>query len=214
MSEDEFSYPGQVPAGLRGAPAYTTAHSCAWRAKDSGSESMVLATSASCGSEGLGFSSSTRSDMRIDLMVWTGVHPLPRESRQIVPCDDTSVGGSARVVVEISTATPHGPSLAGHPPTVTLLTLGCQILVSKLKEGGLNGYSFVAEIETTYVPPAYGVSGGPRNLPLICLMSSPSGQARTPEASASRAMSCSSRLRRLGRFADMVGFPAAWLGVK
>jgi hypothetical protein len=182
MSEDEFSYPGQVPAGLRGAPAYTTAHSCAWRAKDSGSESMVLATSASCGSEGLGFSSSTRSDMRIDLMVWTGVHPLPRESRQIVP--------------------------------VTLLTLGCQILVSKLKEGGLNGYSFVAEIETTYVPPAYGVSGGPRNLPLICLMSSPSGQARTPEASASRAMSCSSRLRRLGRFADMVGFPAAWLGVK
>jgi hypothetical protein len=61
------------------------AQSCAFWANALGSSIIILATSASCGSLGLGDSSNILSDIRAILMVPTGDQPLPRVSRQIAP---------------------------------------------------------------------------------------------------------------------------------
>ena len=39
--------------------------------------------------------------------------------------------------------------------------------------GGLNGYSLGILMSIMYVPPSYGVPGGPLNDPLRCVRSSP-----------------------------------------
>jgi len=46
---------------------------------------------------------------------------------------------------------------------VTLLTLGCHSLVLNSIFGGRKGYSNGILTSITYVPPSYGVSGGPGN---------------------------------------------------
>ena len=56
--------------------------------------------------------------------------------------------------------------------TVWLLIFGCHILVMNLISGGLKGYSFGILISTSYLPPSYGVSGGPTKLPCKFVMSS------------------------------------------
>lgn len=69
----------------RGASAYLIAQSCAMRTKPLGSTNNMLATSASWGSEGLGFSRSMRTERRAVLMVWTGDQLFLSVSRQIAP---------------------------------------------------------------------------------------------------------------------------------
>ena len=50
---------------------------------------------------------------------------------------------------------------------VTELILGCHILVINRTLGGLNGYVSGILISSWYLPPSYGVSGGPAISPLI-----------------------------------------------
>lgn len=57
--------------------------------------------------------------------------------------------------------------------TVWLLTLGCHTLVSNFIIGGRNGYSPGILTSMVYVPPSYGVPGGPLKEPLRCVRSSP-----------------------------------------
>lgn len=57
--------------------------------------------------------------------------------------------------------------------TVWLLTFGCQSLVLKNMTGGRNGYSCGILMSTMYVPPSYGVSGGPGNEASRCVRSDP-----------------------------------------
>ena len=53
--------------------------------------------------------------------------------------------------------------------TVWLLTFGCHTLVSNFIIGGRKGYSPGILISILYVPPSYGVPGGPLNEPLRCI---------------------------------------------
>lgn len=57
--------------------------------------------------------------------------------------------------------------------TVWLLTLGCHTLVSNFIMGGRNGYSPGILTSMVYVPPSYGVPGGPLKEPLRWVKSSP-----------------------------------------
>jgi len=61
----------------------------------------------------------------------------------------------------------------GIKHTVWLLTFGCQSFVSNFMTGGRKGYSWGIFISTTYVPPSYGVSGGPGKEAFRCERSSP-----------------------------------------
>lgn len=58
---------------------------------ESGSVKSILATSASCGSDGFGFSRSILIESRAVLIVWTGDQLVLRISRQIAPLEQILV---------------------------------------------------------------------------------------------------------------------------
>ena len=93
-------------------------------------------------------------------MVRTGDQADDKVSRHMAPCDHTTLalvlGGREGVVL-----------------TVWLLTLGCHTFVSNFIIGGLKGYSPGILTSIVYVPPSYGVPGGPLKEPLRCVRSSP-----------------------------------------
>jgi len=118
----------------------------------------MVATSASCGSFGSGVLRRDCRERRADLMVRTGDQAEPRVSRQIAPCKT-----SVRLLCHRSREGWH---------TVCELTLGCHSRVSNFITGGLKGYSAGILMSTTYLPPAYGVSGGPGKVAFRCVRSS------------------------------------------
>lgn len=90
--------------------------------------------------------------------------------------------------------------------TVWLLTFGCQILVSNFMIGGRKGYSVGIFTSILYVPPSYGVPGGPLKDPLRCVKSSPlpTGSACICDVVSAWISAISLVIRRI-RFVDMVG---------
>jgi len=73
------------------APANLTDHSFALCANFRGSFMSIAATSASCGSFGSGDASSPWIDISAVLSVKTGDHAVDKVSRQIAPCQVTTV---------------------------------------------------------------------------------------------------------------------------
>lgn len=59
-------------------------------------------------------------------------------------------------------------------------------MVVNFMTGGLKGYSFGILIETSYVPPSYGVPDGPLNEPLRFVRLSPTVSAEICEAESAR----------------------------
>lgn len=55
--------------------------------------------------------------------------------------------------------------------------LGCHIFVANFMTGGLNGYSLGIVMLTSYVPPSYGVPGGPGKDPFRFVRLSPTESA-------------------------------------
>lgn len=183
----------------------------------------MLATSASCGSDGLGFSRSILIESRAVFIVWTGDQLVLRISRQIAPWEQMLVNEGEKIVCNRSSQhrsalfpTPHttgivdvwtelavNPGMGGR--TVWLLTFGCQIFVSNCIRGGLKGYWLSRTILITYLPPSYGVFPGPRNQPLrVVSEDSCTGAAWMPELSLSSVKSCSSLIMRRSLLLDIV----------
>lgn len=75
----------ELPVGPVGALAKRMAQSRAFWLNAAGLLIIMVATSASCGSEGSGAESRDCRERRAVLMVRTGVHFAERVSRQIAP---------------------------------------------------------------------------------------------------------------------------------
>lgn len=95
-------------------------------------------------------------------MVRTGDQAEERVSRHIAPCTNRRLASNLQSL--------QGE---GSTRTVWLLTFGCQTLVSNFIIGGRKGYSPGILTSIVYVPPSYGVPGGPLKEPLRCVRSSP-----------------------------------------
>lgn len=73
-----------------------------------------------------------------------------------------------------------------HCLTVWLEMFGCHIFVTNFMTGGLKGYSLGILMETSYVPPSYGVPDGPLKEPLRSVILSPTVSAKMLEAESAR----------------------------
>lgn len=121
-------------------------------------------------------------------MVSTGDHPVESVSRQMAPFH------SQHSLQNVSKTT--------REHTDALETLGCQILVANFITGGLKGYSVGISMLISYMPPSYGVPGGPSKEPRSLVMSSPIVSALIWEW-VSLWMSASSLAIRLALLEDM-----------